>query len=152
MCKLNFVHTSYFTEMAMGKYTQVYSILNTIKVIIQTQKCRVYSSYFINGIVFVLSLLYRTQFSLQGSMSRLDSTGKKYFHIVICSTVNFRDSSSLLRKYFSQNFYSQRQLRNAKASRKGFQMQATPAPVRQESDKKPLTLAQNSLRLQRFNF
>lgn len=73
--------------MEMGKYTQSYSIFNSVSSFgVKSTEVIVVT----NGIVFfLLSLLYRMQFSLQGSMSRLDSTGKSYFHIVILNTINF---------------------------------------------------------------
>lgn len=120
-------------------------------VIIQTQKCRGYSSYKWNSFLCVEFIIQNAVLT-SGNYVQVRLTGKTDFHIVIFNRVNVRDSFSLLRKVLFQNFYSQRQLRNETTSRKGFQMEANLAPVRPESDKKALILTQNILWLQRFNF
>lgn len=48
-----FIHMSYFRQITMRKYTQVEAKFNTINVIIQTQRCRSYSRYFINWFFFL---------------------------------------------------------------------------------------------------
>lgn len=80
-------------------------------------------------------------------MSSLDSMGKTYFHIVIFNTVDFRDSSSLLRT----GFFFPRISTLKGSSEMGrllgkYFKQRQLLPLYNESDKKALVLlAQNSL-------